>query len=67
MMQIFTKDGKPLPVGSTWYRPNLGKTLEKIAKQGADAFYEGEIAEGIVRAVQGRGGLMTLEDLKSEW
>ncbi len=66
MRAAFTKEGKVLPLGATWYRPNLAKTLEIIAKQGADAFYDGEIARGIVKAVQDRGGLMTLEDLKSE-
>ncbi|WVQ85542.1 gamma-glutamyltransferase [Cryptococcus sp. DSM 104549] len=59
------KDDKIIPVGSTWKRPEYAETLREIAKKGADVFYEGPMAEAIVKSVQARGGLMTLEDLKS--
>jgi gamma-glutamyltranspeptidase/glutathione hydrolase len=60
------KDGHVLPLGERYYRPEFARTLELIARKGAKAFYEGEVAEGIVKAVRGWGGLMTLDDLKSE-
>lgn len=60
------KDGQVLPLGERYYRPEFARTLELIARKGAKAFYEGEVAEGIVKAVRDRGGLMTLDDLKSE-
>ncbi|UOM32951.1 gamma-glutamyltransferase [Acuticoccus sp. I52.16.1] len=43
--------------------PALADTLEAIADGGPEAFYGGEIAQGIVDAVGARGGRMTLEDL----
>jgi gamma-glutamyltranspeptidase/glutathione hydrolase len=55
--------GEVIPQGSNFERPDYAATLIRIAEHGADAFYTGEIAEGIVKAVQAREGLMTLEDL----
>ncbi len=43
--------------------PALAETLQAIADGGPSAFYEGEVAEGIVEAVTERGGRMTLADL----
>ncbi|CCH46238.1 Gamma-glutamyltranspeptidase 1 [Wickerhamomyces ciferrii] len=39
------------------------KTLKLIAQHGKDGFYKGEVAESIVKEVQSRGGLLSLEDL----
>ncbi|MEM8789053.1 MAG: gamma-glutamyltransferase family protein [Pseudomonadota bacterium] len=50
--------------------PSLARTLEVIAREGADAFYQGEIAADIVAAVEAAGGVLDLEDLahhRSEW
>ena len=44
-------DGTPRDVGSTLRNPDLAGTYETIAKQGADAFYTGPIAQSIVDAV----------------
>lgn len=46
-------------------RPRLGKTLEIIAKQGADAFYNGELSETIVDEIQSNGGIVTKADLQN--
>ena len=45
--------------------PLLAKTFRAVAQGGADAFYNGRIAEAIAAAVQGQGGVMTAEDLAS--
>ena len=39
------------------------ETFKLLAKHGKDGFYKGEVAESIVKEVQSRGGLITLEDL----
>jgi len=39
------------------------RALELIARDGADAFYRGPIAEAIVQAVTAGGGVLTAEDL----
>ena len=45
--------------------PELAASLENIGKYGPDAFYSGEIAQGIVDALKADGGIMTLDDLAS--
>jgi gamma-glutamyltranspeptidase/glutathione hydrolase len=40
-----------------------GATLRALAAQGADAFYRGEIARDLVRAVRARGGDLAEQDL----
>jgi gamma-glutamyltranspeptidase/glutathione hydrolase len=44
---------------------DLARTLRAIAREGPDAFYRGPIARAIAAEVQGRGGLLTVEDLAS--
>jgi gamma-glutamyltranspeptidase/glutathione hydrolase len=58
-------NGNPPKAGEIMKMPNLAKTFELLAKYGKKGFYEGEVAQAIVDAVQAAGGLMTLEDLKS--
>lgn len=65
--KIFLKDvdGMLLPydVGDNFVNKDYAKTLNLIAKDGAEVFYKGEIARAMVSAVQKYGGLMTMEDL----
>ncbi len=56
-------DGKSPVTGQKFAFPVLGKTLRKIATQGAGCFYQGEIADDIVSSVQEGGGFLTQEDL----
>ena len=43
---------------------NLANTFKALGRLGKKGFYEGPIAEAIVKVVQDRGGLLSLEDLK---
>ena len=45
--------------------PDLAKSMEKVIAGGEKAFYEGEMAEAIVKATVAAKGKMTLEDLKN--
>jgi gamma-glutamyltranspeptidase/glutathione hydrolase len=59
-------DGTPLAEGETYKNPEYAATLHKIAKEGPDGFYKGEIAQAIVDTVQHaprQQGGMTLQDL----
>ena len=50
--------------------PQLAASLRIIARQGAEAFYTGELARRIVAAGREMGGLLTLDDLAqygAEW
>ena len=59
-------DGKPWREGEMLRNPALADTLRIVAKQGADAFYKGTVAEDIVATVRTaprNPGDMTLDDL----
>ena len=56
-------DGTPWREGDRLVQKNLAATLQRIASQGADDFYEGKTAALIVEAMRRQGGLITLEDL----
>lgn len=60
---IYTVDGLPPEVGATITNPDLAATLRLIARGGADAFYKGELAQKIAKAVQDAGGIITAQDL----
>ena len=54
------------PAGTIMRNKDYADTMKALAREGADAFYEGELAQAIVDAVQGDlaiPGDMTLEDL----
>jgi gamma-glutamyltranspeptidase/glutathione hydrolase len=58
-------DGVVLGPGQSLVQADLAGSLDAIAREGPSAFYQGPIAEKIVAAVRGAGGLMTLDDLKN--
>lgn len=64
--EIWLKDGINVPeVGDIIYNPDLINTLNLIAEHGIEYFYEGPIAEEIVRVIQADGGVMSMNDLKT--
>jgi gamma-glutamyltranspeptidase/glutathione hydrolase len=60
---IFTRSGAPMREGDRLVQKDLAKTLRGIAAQGAAGFYEGPVAEAIVKVAGAGGGVMTLADL----
>jgi len=58
-------DGTPLHEGDILVQKDLGQTLTAIAEQGPRGFYQGPVAEKLVKAIRDAGGIMTLDDLKS--
>ena len=64
--KIFSRaDGTSLREGDTLVQTDLAATLSAIAEQGPRGFYEGPVAEKLVKAIGDAGGIMTLDDLKS--
>jgi gamma-glutamyltranspeptidase/glutathione hydrolase len=61
--RIFLVDGKAPPAGHRLKQPELARSLEVLAKGGADAFYRGPFAHTLVKGVQSLGGIWTVEDL----
>lgn len=61
--KIFLKpDGTPWQPGDRLIQTDLANTLELIANQGADAFYQGEIPKKVEQASKQHNGLLTKED-----
>ena len=62
--KIYTRpDGSVLDVGDILRNPDMANTLRRIARDGADDFYTGEIAHRIANDMAAHGGLLTLQDL----
>jgi gamma-glutamyltranspeptidase/glutathione hydrolase len=51
-------------MGDQYLWPNLAKTLEKIAKNGADEFYFGETADLMVEDLAKVGSIIIKEDFE---
>src|SRR5215468_200156 len=58
-------DGTSLREGDTLVQGDLAAVLSAIAEQGPRGFYEGPIAEKLVKSIRDAGGIMTADDLKS--
>ncbi|MEW6267716.1 MAG: gamma-glutamyltransferase [Thermodesulfobacteriota bacterium] len=56
-------DGAPWPEGAVVRAGALAATLERIANEGPQAFYAGEVADRIVATVQAGGGVLGRDDL----
>lgn len=63
LMSIIAPGGLPLEAGDTYKNPDLAKSLRLIAKEGADAFYKGEIAKAIAADMRANKGLIDENDL----
>ncbi|KAF2003776.1 acylase ACY 1 [Amniculicola lignicola CBS 123094] len=58
-------DGCRAPkAGEIMKNPTMANTFKLLAKNGKKGFYEGEVAEQIVKVVSDLGGYVTLDDLK---
>jgi gamma-glutamyltranspeptidase/glutathione hydrolase len=63
-------DGNVPPLYGVFRNPDMARAFRVLRRKGRDAFYEGEIAEAIVRKIRDGGGAMTRSDLaqyRSEW
>ncbi|MEZ5872716.1 MAG: gamma-glutamyltransferase [Nitratireductor sp.] len=63
---FFSEEGVPIFAGTILKNPEYAATLSAIAKDGAKAFYSGDIARDVVDTVHGAAGnpgLLSLDDL----
>ena len=68
--EVWMPKGKTPSKGDVFKNPQLASTYKKIAITGGKDFYEGEIANEIVRFINEQGGYFALDDLKNyspEW
>ena len=64
-VEQFSRKGVPYEMGDIFRQPDLAKTLERIAEEGPDGFYEGPTARLIAKEMKANGGLITEADLKN--
>jgi gamma-glutamyltranspeptidase/glutathione hydrolase len=70
VVEQFTIDGHAPAAGEIWKNPNLAHTLSRIAAEGRDAFYQGEIPKTIETFLASQGGVLAASDFasyKGEW
>ncbi|XP_061417357.1 glutathione hydrolase 1 proenzyme-like isoform X2 [Lethenteron reissneri] len=66
LCDVFCDDhGEILQVNSTVRDERLAETLQVIAAEGPDAFYDGSLSESIVDDIRAAGGIIALEDLRA--
>ncbi|PSS15547.1 Gamma-glutamyltranspeptidase [Actinidia chinensis var. chinensis] len=65
LRHVFAPHGKLLQASDMCYNVELGRSLEIVAEQGPQAFYNGTIGEKLVKDVRDAGGILTMEDLRS--
>lgn len=64
--KIFLKNDKdPYVIGDFFTNKPLAKTMRRIANEGIDVFYKGEIAKEMADAFARDGGFITVKDLAS--
>ena len=61
----FREDGAVKKIGEHVANPDLARSLAMIARDGADVFYRGEIADRIDEDFRANGGLMRKADLEA--
>ncbi|HEY2599562.1 MAG TPA: gamma-glutamyltransferase [Candidatus Dormibacteraeota bacterium] len=60
---IYTKNGELFAIGELLVQADLARTLERLAADGPDTFYKGEIAAAIAADFETNGGFITADDL----
>ena len=68
--EVWMPTGETPKKGDIFKNPQLASTYKKIANSGGKDFYDGEIAEEIVRFINEQGGYFSIDDLKNykpEW
>ncbi len=62
---IFLSDGDVPPVGAPIVQPDLARTLEEIASEGAETFYRGRLARRLAAGLEATGTLVSANDLEA--
>jgi gamma-glutamyltranspeptidase/glutathione hydrolase len=61
--RVLLPNGRPPREGELLKQPDLAKTFRRVAAEGPDVVYKGEIADIIVKHLRDNGGFMTKEDM----
>ncbi|MGC9451443.1 MAG: gamma-glutamyltransferase [Oceanipulchritudo sp.] len=69
-LETFTINGRVPRKGEIWRNPALAATYQRIALEGPEVFYKGELAERMASFLEQSGSFLRLEDFRlhqSEW
>lgn len=61
--RIYLRDGEVYATGELLAQPDYATTLRRIADEGAEVFYRGDVARAIAEDFERHGGLFTAQDL----
>jgi len=62
--EIYFRKGKLIQPGDTHKMPQYADLLENLEREGISLFYEGEVAQKIVKECQERGGHLQMNDFR---
>ncbi|HTV53907.1 MAG TPA: gamma-glutamyltransferase [Terriglobia bacterium] len=68
--RVFLPGGEPPKLGQIFRNPGYARALELVASQGERTFYQGAIAQAILKTSRQLGGVISAEDLsgyRAEW
>ncbi len=63
--EVFLKQNEPYKAGDIHFQQNLAKTLREISVSGKDGFYDGWVADDIVKKLKSIEGRHTLNDFSN--
>ena len=61
--RLYGPNGEPLRTGEVFRHPDVGDALERLGREGADPFYRGDVGAAVLDWLEGRGAMLTAEDL----
>ena len=62
--RVYEIEGRRYQTGDVFRLPDLARTLEQLAAEGAGALYGGDLGRRLVAHIQGEGGGITLQDIE---
>jgi gamma-glutamyltranspeptidase / glutathione hydrolase len=62
---LWAPNGRILREGETLRNPELGESLRRLGRDGAEPFYRGDVAAAVCGWLQGHGGVLSADDLRS--
>ncbi|MHC4463364.1 MAG: gamma-glutamyltransferase family protein, partial [Planctomycetota bacterium] len=65
LARTFSPDGKGRRFGDIFKNPDMASFFETIAKSGAPAFYQGQVAQRIVKFSKAQGGRFSMRDFRN--
>jgi gamma-glutamyltranspeptidase/glutathione hydrolase len=60
--RLFLPGGRPPAPGERWAAPDLARSLRAVARDGAETFYRGELAERLLAFLRREGALFERDD-----